>query len=116
MDLLELHEGVEQSADESGQWAVPYVVPLDLNSSDRGRRGELVAALLIMQAYDAARESSRRRWVSVDFMEGLLPPSAYNTLLQSAPTSYPMDHDDNTPFEARFKDYRMWFNHIIKIE
>jgi len=116
MDLLELHEAVEQSADESGQWAVPYVVPLDLNSIDRGRRGELVAALLIMQAYDAARESSRRRWVSVDFMEALLPPSAYNTLLQSAPTSYPMDHDDNTSFEARFKDYGMWFNHIIKIE
>jgi hypothetical protein len=28
----------------------------DLNCIDRGRRGELVATLLIMQAYDAARE------------------------------------------------------------
>src|SRR6266849_3423851 len=89
----------------------------NLNCIDRGWRGELVAVLLIMQAYDAARESSRRRWVSVvDFMEALLPPSAYNTLLQSAPTSCPMSHDDNTPFEARFKGYGMWFNHIIKIE
>jgi hypothetical protein len=27
-----------------------------------------------------------------------------------------MDDDDNMPFEARFEDYGMWFNHIIKIE
>jgi hypothetical protein len=37
----------------------------DLNCIDRGRRGELVAALLIMQTYDAARAISGRRWVSV---------------------------------------------------
>jgi hypothetical protein len=52
----------------------------DLNCIDRGRRGELVAVLLIMQAYDSARES--RRWVSVvSFMKALLPPEKYNTLL-----------------------------------
>src|SRR6266852_1526343 len=87
----------------------------DLNCIDRGRRGELVAALLIMQAYDAAREAERR-WVSVaNFMEALLPPKKYNTLLQSAPTSWPKDRDYET-FEAIFKNYGMWFNHVIKIE
>ncbi|KAF8494140.1 hypothetical protein F5888DRAFT_1848288 [Russula emetica] len=89
----------------------------DLNCIDRGRRGELVAALLIMQAYDAARAVSGRRWVSVvNFMEALLPPSKYNHLLQSAPTSWPMDTDKQATFRELFKDYGMWFNHVIKIE
>ena len=40
----------------------------DLNCIDRGRLGQLVETLLIMQAYNSARES--RRWVSViSFME-----------------------------------------------
>jgi hypothetical protein len=60
---------------------------LDMNCIYRGRRGELAAALLIMQAYDAARVVSGRRWVSVvNFMEALLPTSEYDTLLQSGPT------------------------------
>jgi hypothetical protein len=69
-----------------------------------------------MQAYDAAREAERR-WVSVaNFMEALLPPEKYNTLLRSAPTSWPRVHHDQATFEAIFKDYGMWFNHVIKIE
>ncbi len=88
----------------------------NLNCIDRGRRGELVAALLIMQAYDAAREAERR-WVSVaNFMKALLPTESYNTLLRSAPTSWPIAHHDHATFEAIFKDYGMWFNHVIKIE
>jgi hypothetical protein len=60
----------------------------NLDCIDRGRRGELVAALLIMQSYDAARLISGQRWVSVaNFMEALLPASSYETLLESAPTS-----------------------------
>ena len=38
----------------------------DLNCVDRGRRGELVATLLIMQAFDAAREISRNRQSSAN--------------------------------------------------
>jgi hypothetical protein len=88
----------------------------DLNCIDRGRCGELVATLLIMQAYDAAW-SSGGRWVSVvNFMGALLPSEEYNSLLQSAPTSWPMNHPDERTFEAIFKDYCMWFNHVIKIE
>ena len=89
----------------------------DLNCIDRGRRGELVAALLIMQACDAARKLSRGRSVSVaNFMEALLPPAKYKTLLGSAPTSWPMNHPGKATFEEIFKDYGMWFNHVIKVE
>ncbi|KAN0102363.1 hypothetical protein V8E52_012017 [Russula decolorans] len=88
----------------------------DLNCIDRGRRGELVAALLIMQAYDAARAKGKI-WVSmVNFMEVLLPPSKFNNLLQSEPTSWPMDYDHHTTFGEIFEEYGMWFNHVIKIE
>lgn len=90
---------------------------LDLNCIYLGWRGELAVALLIMQAYDAARVVSGRRWVSVvNFMEALLPASEYDTLLQSKPTFWHMEDNKKMTFEATFKDYSMWFNHIIKIE
>ena len=88
----------------------------DLNCIDRGRCGELVAALLIMQSYDAAREETKRWVPMVKFMEALLPPSKFNDLLQSRPTSWPMDYDNHTTFGEMFKEYGMWFNHVIKIE
>ncbi|KAH9959793.1 hypothetical protein BC827DRAFT_1376981 [Russula dissimulans] len=92
----------------------------NLDCIDRGRRGELVAALLIMQSYDAARLISGQRWVSVaNFMEALLPASSYETLLESAPTSWPMNGwptDYENTFGAIFQNYCLWFNHIIKIE
>ena len=87
----------------------------DLNCVDRGRRGELVAALLIMQACDAARAESDQRWVPVDlFMEELLPRAAYNTLKKSLPTFY--RDGEMKGFAATFKDYGIWFNHVIKVE
>jgi len=89
----------------------------NLNCIHRGHRGELVAALLIMQAYDAARAISNGRCVSVaNFMEALLPASKYKTLLGSRPSSLPMDSDTAETFEEIFKDYGLWFNHVIKIE
>ncbi len=92
----------------------------DLNCIDRGRRGELVAVLLIMQAYDAARSMSLvggRRWVSVvDFMEALLPASEYETLRQSGPTFWRTHEEKEMTFEGVFKEYGTWFNHVIKIE
>ena len=54
----------------------------DLNCIDRGRRGELVAALIIMHARDVAQGVSlvNRRWVTVvGFMKALLLPSDYYT-------------------------------------
>ena len=87
----------------------------DLNCVDRGRRGEVVAALLIMRACDAARAVSGRRWVSVEvFMEELLPPDEYRTLKKSFPTFY--RDKERLEFAATFKDYGIWFNHVIKVE
>jgi hypothetical protein len=54
----------------SGMNAARLAGHADLNCIDRGRRGDLVAALLIMQAYDAARVFSARRWVSVGQLHG----------------------------------------------
>ena len=88
----------------------------DLHCIDRGRRGELVAALLIMHAHDEARgDSSGRRWVSVaEFMKALLPTSKHDELLKCQPTFWREGEDKR--FEETFKDYGMWFNHVIKIE
>ena len=90
-----------------------------LNYVDRGRRGELVAALLIMRAFDAARAASLQRsggrWVPVDaFMEELLPQDPYSIFKESFPTFY--HEKENETFAATFKDYGIWFNHIIKVE
>ena len=89
----------------------------DLNCIDRGRRGELVAALIVMHARDEARRAipGKRRWISaVSFMKALLPPSGYETLRKSRPTFWRAREDK--PFEETFQDYGMWFNHVIKIE
>jgi hypothetical protein len=86
---------------------------------DRGQRGELVAALIIMQARDASlpEESgpSPQRWVKVtDFMEALLPPPAYNELSKSHPTI--CRNNEDKPFDATFENYCLWFNHVIRVE
>jgi hypothetical protein len=88
----------------------------DLNCVDRGRRGELVATLLIMRACDAAREAfSGQRWVPVDkSMKELLPKKLHKTLEESFPTFH-RGREDKT-FAATFKDYGIWFNHVIKVE
>jgi len=50
------------------------------------------------------------------FMEALLPPSKYKTLLESGPTSWPMDSGSTKTFKEIFDHYGLWFNHVIKIE
>jgi hypothetical protein len=72
-----------------------------------------------MQAYDAARAAAGRRWVSViEFMEALLPASKYAVLRESVPTTLPTSSTTSgcDTFEGIFKDYGLWFNHVIKIE
>ena len=111
-----LAEAAYQLMKESNKNAVDYLAGHpDLSCIDRGVRGELVATLLIMQAYDAARIYSRESWVSViSFMEALLPTLEYDTLLQSGPTFW--RENEEKSFKETFKDYGMWFNHVIKIE
>ena len=85
----------------------------DLNCIDRGRRGELIAAFILMQARDKAAVG--RRWTSVcEFMEALLPSAAYQELLYTLPNFW--CREEGKPFHETFKDYRMWFNHVIRIE
>ena len=88
----------------------------DLSSVDRGRPGEIVAALIIMQARDVslAASANERRWMPVsDFMQALLPSSAFETLQSSLPTFW--REGELKGFEETFRDYRMWFNHIIRV-
>jgi hypothetical protein len=84
----------------------------DLNCVDRGMRGELVAALLIMRARDASSITSRTVRVT-DFIKALLPDDDYEKLQNSWP-HHSQDINDTRTFEEIFKGYTMWFNHIIR--
>jgi hypothetical protein len=70
-----------------------------------------------MQARDASllQIPCSRRWVSIaEFMQALLPQSAYDILKTSKPTFW--RKGQNTRFDKSFKDYCLWFNHVIKVE
>ena len=84
----------------------------DLHCIDLGRRGELIAAFILMQARDqAARE---KKWMSVsEFMEALLHPAHYVALQSSMPTLWL--EGEHKSFSETFKGYGMWFNHIIRV-
>jgi hypothetical protein len=87
---------------------------------DRGRRGELVASLIIMQARDAALPeysvTPSQRWVHVtEFMKALLPQHKSEELLNSLPTLW-REGEESRTFQDTFDNCRLWFNHIIKVE
>ena len=85
------------------------------NCINHGERGEFVAALLVMQARDAAltRCKENNRWVYVcDFLESLLGgPTRADTAFPSV--TFPKK--EHRPLAEKFKDARMWFNHVLKI-
>ena len=86
---------------------------MDKNCINHSEHGELVAALLIMQARDAVTKGSERRWVYVcEFMESLL-----GTFAATATTLPCKMHSskDRKSLGDRFKHARMWFNHVLKI-
>jgi hypothetical protein len=86
-----------------------------LDHIDLGRRGELVAALLVMRARDASAVAAGSRVVSVtDFMTALLPVPAYE-MLKSAKPQYWQSGEDK-PFSEAFEGYTTWFNHVIKVQ
>jgi hypothetical protein len=82
-----------------------------LSCIDRGRCGEVVAALIIMHACDAS--SARAVFVS-DFMKALLPASAYEKLKTAKLQSWRSGEDK--PFYEAFEGYSVWFNHVIKVQ
>jgi len=85
-----------------------------LSCVDRGQRGELVAMLIIMHARDTAALREEKRDISVDgFFEALLPIVCYNKLQSLGPYEHRAGED--THFPDAFKDWRMWFNHVIKV-
>ena len=84
-----------------------------LSCVDRGQRGELVAMLIIMHARDTAAFREKRD-ISVDgFFKALLPIVRYNELQSLGP--YEHQAGEDTLFPEVFKDWRMWFNHVIKV-
>jgi len=86
-----------------------------INHGERGELVELVAALLIMQARDAVTKGSNRRWIYVrEFMESLLGASAAQTTTV-LPYKVHSNEDKKTLADG-FKDARMWFNHVVKIQ
>ena len=87
-----------------------------LTCVDRGERGELVAALIIMRARDAAALSEGQRDISVnDFLEALLPTDHYNTFKSSGPYTC-RRVGENRPLSEAFEGWRIWFNHVIKVQ
>ena len=92
-------------------------VHMDKNCINHGDRGELIATLLVMQARDALAKSTGQRWVYVHkFIEKLLGASP------STATSMPYNVCSGPSGEGRqsladrFKNSRMWFNHVLKIQ
>jgi hypothetical protein len=87
-------------------------IHMDSNCIIYGERGELVAALLVMQARDAVAEASKSRWVSVaDFMKKLLGDS-----IDSALPFFARDGEEQKALANAFEHSRIWFNHILKIQ
>ena len=86
---------------------------MDKNCINHGERGELVAALLVMQARDAlTRGKESKRWVHVcDFLKSLLGDSLDIGTLPSITFS----KEERQQLAETFKDARMWFNHVLKI-
>jgi hypothetical protein len=86
-----------------------------LNWIDLGRRGELIAALLVTRARDAsAAVTAGSRVVSVtDFMRAFLPVPAYEKLKSAKPQYWRSGEDK--PFSEAFEGYTTWFNHVIKV-
>jgi hypothetical protein len=86
---------------------------MDKNCINHGERGELVAALLVMQARDAlTRDKESKRWVHVcDFLKSLLGDSLDIDTLPSITFS----EEECQPLTETFKDARIWFNHVLKI-
>ncbi|KAF8264913.1 hypothetical protein EI94DRAFT_409046 [Lactarius quietus] len=82
-----------------------------------GQHGELIAALIIMRARDAAAvvtEYKSSRAISVnDFMRALLPIPAYETFVSAKPQYWRTGED--MPFSKAFEGYSTWFNHVIKV-
>jgi hypothetical protein len=112
-----LAEAARELMSESGVRVVQHLAEnSSLSCVDRGQRGELVAALIIMRARDAFTGTSSRVVSVNDFMNALLPESTYEVLKFNKPQSWRSDEDKDKPFYKAFEGYSTWFNHVIKTQ
>ena len=109
-----LAEAAVQIMDQSKNSPIHHLsFHIDNNCVNYGERGELVAALLVMQARDALASTSNSRWVSVgDFMKTLLGASAR---IDSALPSFARDGEEQKSLANTFEHSRIWFNHVLKV-
>lgn len=112
------------------------------SSLDLGTMGELVAAVLLLDARDRAKTCTippgitppgecetpvgevdvlkhdgveRRRIVTLpQFLTALIGTQYIETCLSSLPATYRTPNDAETTLETAFKDYLLYFNHFIK--
>jgi hypothetical protein len=95
-------------------------VNLDLNCVDRGQRGELVVALLIMRTRDASYihllliddQSTEDGYTSPNLWK-LASSSRVRDVEKFSPSH--SRSDENKSFERTFNGNGVWFNHIIRI-
>jgi hypothetical protein len=88
---------------------------MDTSCVNYGERGELVAALLVMQARDAVASATESRWVTVgDFMKKLLGDSAAR--IDSVVPSFARPGEGENTLANTFADSRIWFNHVLKVK
>jgi hypothetical protein len=85
---------------------------MDANCISVGERGELVAALLVMQARDTLAKLTGERSVGViDFMEKLVSYPGIRAVLPQ----FARENDGELKFQEAFKDSRIWMNHVLKV-
>ena len=81
-----------------------------------GWHSELIAALIIMQTHNVSLGIilPQKIWIFITkFMQTLLLPSTFNILINLCFIFW--HKKENLPFCHTFKNYCMWFNHIINI-
>ncbi|KAI0758124.1 hypothetical protein C8Q74DRAFT_301245 [Fomes fomentarius] len=109
---------------------------LNRSHLDVGTRGEVLAAVLLLDARDRATTypippgfqcsqygadtlkydgADKQRIVTLPlFLKALIGASYSETCLKSLPVEYRSDVDAYTSLETAFKDYHIYFNHFIK--
>jgi hypothetical protein len=103
-----LAEAAKEAMDKIGRSPVQHLSQfMDVNWINHGQQGKLVAALLIMQAYDAVAKSRDTRSIYVlDFLEMLLGGTLQNTLHNALPSFLHTKEEYSVLGEA-FKDAKM---------
>lgn len=82
----------------------------------KGKRGEMVAALIFLLARDRARQTSRQRYISVPaFFSALVDGRYAPAIMNSFPYTFRTD-DENKTFSDMFNKSYIWFNHFINVE